>query len=181
MDLRVKKTERAIRRAFYELAQKKPIEKITVKELAELAEINKTTFYSHYDTIYDLLETLEQEVIDLVIDHLDRVQILFDDPKTFVHGLYQTLTDFHADQIRLSSSNQNFLARLTQSIIARVSREGINPDDFSHIATLLQFLISGLLGVQKSSHAGTSEEDLDYLAAFVEGGIRALPPVLKSN
>ena len=48
MDLRVKKTERAIRKAFYELMLEKPIPKITVKELAERAEINKTTFYAHY-------------------------------------------------------------------------------------------------------------------------------------
>ena len=44
MDLRVKKTERAIRRAFYELMLEKPIPKITVKELAERAEIKSGTY-----------------------------------------------------------------------------------------------------------------------------------------
>ena len=44
MDLRIKKTKRAIRRAFAELIKEKPMEKITVKEIAERAEINKTTF-----------------------------------------------------------------------------------------------------------------------------------------
>lgn len=175
MDLRIKKTERAIRRAFYELVQTKPIEKITVKELSERAEINKTTFYSHYESIYDLLKTLEQEVLDLVIEHLDSIQILFDNPRTFVYNLYQTFCEFHADRIRLNSSNQNFSTRLIQAIISKVCTEGIHPDDYSHIGTLLQFLISGLLGVQKSCQPNIPEKNLEYLAAFVEGGVRALP------
>ena len=45
MDLRVKKTRRSIINAFLMLRANKPLEKITVKELAELAMINKATFY----------------------------------------------------------------------------------------------------------------------------------------
>lgn len=43
-DLRVLKTEKLIRSALHELAQEKPISRITVKELVKRAEINKTTF-----------------------------------------------------------------------------------------------------------------------------------------
>ena len=41
MDIRIEKTERAIRNAFLELRAAKPLEKITVKELCSLACINK--------------------------------------------------------------------------------------------------------------------------------------------
>ena len=47
-DLRYIKTEQAIRKTFHELLQEKDISRITVKELTERAEINKTTFYAHY-------------------------------------------------------------------------------------------------------------------------------------
>ena len=40
MDLRTEKTRRSIINAFLELRAKKPLEKITVKELSEKAEIN---------------------------------------------------------------------------------------------------------------------------------------------
>ena len=43
MDIRIEKTERAIRNAFLELRAAKPLEKITVKELCSLACINKST------------------------------------------------------------------------------------------------------------------------------------------
>lgn len=54
MDKRKEKTKRAIKSAFMELRIKKSLEKITVKELRELAYINKSTFYSHYEDIYAL-------------------------------------------------------------------------------------------------------------------------------
>ena len=62
MDLRVKKTERSIQQAFLDLRRQKPLEKITVKELCQRADIHKSTFYSHYDSIGDLMEELEQEI-----------------------------------------------------------------------------------------------------------------------
>lgn len=41
MDLRIEKTEKAIKNAFIELRARKPLEKITVKELCAEACINK--------------------------------------------------------------------------------------------------------------------------------------------
>ena len=90
MDLRVKKTKKAIRRAFFELIRQKPVEKITVRELSELAEINKTTFYAHYDTIYDLVDQLEQEMIETIVERMGAAQELITDPAAFVHALPDT-------------------------------------------------------------------------------------------
>ena len=47
MDIRIEKTEKAIKNAFLELRAKKPLEKITVKELCARACINKYRFYSN--------------------------------------------------------------------------------------------------------------------------------------
>ena len=44
-------------------AEERDIGRITVKELTEKAEINKTTFYAHYETLPDLVNTLEAENI----------------------------------------------------------------------------------------------------------------------
>ena len=68
MDLRIKKTEQAVKNAFIELRAKKPLEKITVKELCSLALINKSTFYSHYEDIYALSEAMEQETVASIIE-----------------------------------------------------------------------------------------------------------------
>jgi AcrR family transcriptional regulator len=68
MDLREKKTKRAIRDAFLQIRSRKPLERITIKELAETAEISKATFYLHYRDIYDLSQQLQNEVIQDVLN-----------------------------------------------------------------------------------------------------------------
>ena len=62
MDLRTKKTRQSIFNAFLELRARCPLEKITVKELCAKAVIHKSTFYAHYQDLYDLADTLETEV-----------------------------------------------------------------------------------------------------------------------
>ena len=63
-DLRVRKTKEAIRRSFEDMICEMDYEKITVKELTDRAMINRKTFYLHYETLDDLLEELQQEIVD---------------------------------------------------------------------------------------------------------------------
>ena len=63
MDLRIQKTRRNIFNAFIELREKFPLERITVKELCERAQISKQTFYLHYHDMYDLSEQIEASMI----------------------------------------------------------------------------------------------------------------------
>ena len=62
-DLRVRRTKEAIRRVFEEMICEMDYEEITVKELADRAMINRKTFYLHYDTMDDLLEELQDEIV----------------------------------------------------------------------------------------------------------------------
>ena len=61
-DIRVKRTKKLIRQGLVELAATKRINKITVKELTDYIEINRGTFYLHYKDVYDLVESLENEL-----------------------------------------------------------------------------------------------------------------------
>ena len=87
MDLRVEKTKRSIINAFLKLRSQKPLEKITVKELASLAEINKATFYLHYHDIYDLSETLEREVVQSTLNSIQHPEAIFRNNRSFVREL----------------------------------------------------------------------------------------------
>jgi AcrR family transcriptional regulator len=60
-DRRVKYTKRVIKDTLIELLQRKPIEKITVKELCESADVNRSTFYAHFADPSDVLRRIEQE------------------------------------------------------------------------------------------------------------------------
>lgn len=87
MDLRIEKTKCAIRNAFLQLRSKKPLEKITVKELSTLANINKATFYLHYHDIYDLSESLERDVVQSCLDGIEHPENIFTDNRSFIKEL----------------------------------------------------------------------------------------------
>ena len=63
---KVKYTKMVIRESLFELLETKPLKQITVKSLCERADINRGTFYSHYTDIYDLVEKLEEEIIEIM-------------------------------------------------------------------------------------------------------------------
>ncbi|MBR4328779.1 MAG: TetR/AcrR family transcriptional regulator [Candidatus Riflebacteria bacterium] len=60
-DLRIQKTKNAIKQNLKQMICEMPYEKITVKELAKRAQINRNTFYLHYDIIDDVLLELQIE------------------------------------------------------------------------------------------------------------------------
>jgi len=66
MDARIRYTKRVVCDTFINLLRTKPIEKITVKEICDISEINRATFYKYYDNPYDLLEKIETETMDFL-------------------------------------------------------------------------------------------------------------------
>lgn len=63
LDRRTAYTRMVIRDSLYELLKTKHLPEITVKELCELADINRATFYRNYLDIYDLFEKIEAELV----------------------------------------------------------------------------------------------------------------------
>lgn len=63
-DLRIRRTKKNIAEAFLNLLEAKPFEKIRVNDITAAAMINRSTFYLHYRDKYDLMESLQNEVIE---------------------------------------------------------------------------------------------------------------------
>ncbi len=63
VDRRKKYTRMVLREALMDLLKEKTITAVTVKEICELADINRSTFYSHYFDQYDLLSKISEEVV----------------------------------------------------------------------------------------------------------------------
>jgi len=67
-DRRVIYTKRVIRDSFLELLSEKPVEKISVTEICNNADINRGTFYAHYSDPYDLKQKLTEEIVGIITD-----------------------------------------------------------------------------------------------------------------
>lgn len=83
-DLRVIKTKKAIKDAFIQLLENKPIQKITVTELSKQALINKGTFYLHYNDIYDLYREVLSDFINFFVETIDFWDEFYDYPEAFI-------------------------------------------------------------------------------------------------
>lgn len=64
VDTRVQYTKSRLREALLSLLQEKSIDRITIKELCDRAELNRSTFYLHYDSPHALLTELEQKFLE---------------------------------------------------------------------------------------------------------------------
>ena len=110
MDLRRKKTIRAIKNAYLQLRSKKDLEKITVTELTNAAEISKATFYLHYHDIYELAEELEQEVLKDVINSIPETENMLRDTSSFTEELVKCIhSQINLISLVFSGSRSNIL------------------------------------------------------------------------
>ena len=182
-DLRVSKTLRAIHAAFLELMVKKPVQKITVTELAQRAEISKGTFYLHYADIFDLYRRLVHDTVDKIAKSFDPYPELFTDPEAFVRTflfsqvepLREGLTP--GEYALLLEKNSQHCSDYPQCFIdafkAQIYRVGkLVPCEENDIK--LEFLLTGMLSVvvryrpQARGDAEQREFVIRFLTAVVK-------------
>ena len=67
---RTRLTKTLLKNSLIELMRDKSINKITIKELCEHAELNRSTFYLHYPDQFALLDDIETEIINQTNNYL---------------------------------------------------------------------------------------------------------------
>lgn len=67
---RVKITKNMLKASFIQLLEHKEISRITIKEICEVADINRSTFYAHYTDQYDLMRKIQDELVENVEAYL---------------------------------------------------------------------------------------------------------------
>lgn len=80
-DPRAVRTRMAFEEAFKDLLQTKPLQKITVTEIAQNAGFARHTFYNHYETKEDILDTLIDSVLDSFFSGLEKWDFYQADPE----------------------------------------------------------------------------------------------------
>ncbi|MBQ6421135.1 MAG: TetR/AcrR family transcriptional regulator [Clostridia bacterium] len=90
-DRRIRKTKQNIRNALFRILEKKSIDKITVAEIVQEADINRSTFYFYYEDIYDLFRQTETEVFETFVRDIVATDFAFSDKKDFVTYLTKYL------------------------------------------------------------------------------------------
>lgn len=90
-DRRVRRTRKQLEESLIKLLKTKNIQQITVKELAETADITRATFYQHYRDPYDMLKTMQDEIIEHIQEIINVTT--GGDAKNFFLQLFEYLSD----------------------------------------------------------------------------------------
>ena len=93
LDRRVRKTRTQLRKCLSILLETKKIQNITVKELAQMADINRGTFYLHYKDVYDLMEHIQADLLNEFEDILTKIAPDTDNLVPFIEALFVFIYD----------------------------------------------------------------------------------------
>lgn len=145
MDLRERKTLASIKQAFLALRAQKSLERITVRELTERAQIGKATFYLHYHSVYDLSESLQREAVDEIVSAIAEPESYLTAPDRVTRQLFAEFRK-RADLVDVLFSGEQ-AAVLAQSIEVAL-RERIGEAfpgllDDVRTSALLTFMVQG--------------------------------------
>ncbi|MCI9124862.1 MAG: TetR/AcrR family transcriptional regulator [Eubacterium sp.] len=176
MDLRIEKTEKAIKNAFIELRSQKPLEKITVRELCTLACINKSTFYAHYADIYALSAALESETVASVLKDVAYAQpYSAENPEAFTKALCLSfLSHSSLIQILFSGKEQGCLASKLEAEIKKTIYQTYPAyQNDAEKKILLSYCIQGAF------HAYLNNQEIDaaVLLRVIETIVKTLKPL----
>lgn len=152
-DRRVKYTKMILKESFINLLEKKNISKITVKEICENADINRTTFYNHYSDQYDLMRKLENELIENIGAYLAK----YTQNKTDIDlvEMLEKIFEYIKENAKLcrillsEEGNLNFQKRIIMLVydenITTLVDENISlKEDMDYI---FSFIITGCIGI----------------------------------
>ena len=122
-----RRTRSAIREALTEMLALKPVGKITVQELIDRANICRTTFYAHYEDIYDLLSEVENDILSEIregLEGLDQAPIRVEEQYPAIEAVVEVYARRESIIRLLNGPNGDpgFDARL-QDIIYSVTRQ----------------------------------------------------------
>ena len=177
VDRRVRKTKRQLRLALTKLLQEKPIKDITVREIADMVDINRGTFYLHYKDVYDMLEQVEAEMFEEFNQILNAQPSIVnaENPYPILNDIFHFFINYSDMAIALLGPNGDhaFVNRLKaivkdkcfQEITA--AYEGAHSERFEYF---YEFIVYGCIGLfQRWLETGMKEppEEMARLAQLI--------------
>ena len=170
---RVRKTKRAIRNAFAALLAEKDVNQITVKDIADRADINRKTFYNHYRGVYQVMDEIENSIVDDFDLMLREASGSIDlrNPAMIYEKLTQLLQkdiDFYGNLLCMNGNNSlrdKLFSRLKAH--ALVSMQARLPIAQQELELGIHFTFSGLMSVYQHWFQSDRTLSLDELTKTV--------------
>ena len=120
MDPRYERTEKNLIDVCLELGRKRPIRSLSVKEVAQKAQINRITFYSHYSSMDELADHIEDLAIEEWLAYISPVSDYLYDTEAFIRRSLKFTEESHfgnCQMARTSDYNNRAYEALSTKIL----------------------------------------------------------------
>ena len=141
-DRRTRRTRQALYHGLIQLLEDKPVAEISVKELCQVCDLNRSTFYLHYASVQELLEAMEQEILEGLNEVLDKFDAAFMQSPDPVSEFCQVILSRRSDP--------DFIDQVKAVVRSRCLNQWAQLLDRGQDARaeyFLSFVLSGSLGV----------------------------------
>lgn len=155
VDRRVIKTRRQLKKGLAALMKEKSVNQITVKELVEEVDINRSTFYLHFKDIQDLLREIEESMEAQIKRAIEEHPIVSGNENAFyfIEDMFHVLDEEREISKALIGPNgdMGFIHRIEQIIKenSRGTLEKMFPGKKEDLKYFYAFCLSGCLGLVK--------------------------------
>ncbi len=170
-----RKTNKVIKEAFAELMQeKKELNNITVTELVKRAEITRSAFYTHFDSIYDIAQEIQNETLALLMTNIDAIQTL-NDFDYYLDIIFNYLHENEKIYSMLLSSNDPMLFsnKLSKAINKHIS-ELLKSTNNDNLILKITFYTDGCMNLIIKHFRKEINNSLDDLNSFMKELFRNL-------
>lgn len=178
---RARLTKLLMKQAYLRLMHEKQPSKITVKDICADAEVNRSTFYLHYEQPNDLLIELEDEAIEQVSDSLRSIGGSFENPvdaRRYLLGFlrYVQRNDELFRTLLAENSDPHFRRKLFDFAMVMAESSFDIPMEAERKKAVYRFIISGSIDLLaewiRTDYALPEQAECELLYNLCEGCIR---------
>lgn len=181
------RSRRYIREAFLALLKEKQLERITVTDVVNRADINRSTFYAHYADVKALVEEIQKEFVEnsvSMIKNADFMEML-QDPLPFVRKWIEIANEnrelytFFGKAAIATSHVEQFKLLLVEKAInlPQIPEDIRNQKNFE---IRVNFFVGGVINVYQQYLVGNLDATTDEIVADIAELIKeSAPAILK--
>ncbi len=168
------RSKRLIRQAFLELLQEKDLEKITVTDIITRADINRGTFYAHYQDTRAVIEQIENEIIVKMVEFLGEFnhKNFFQNPLPLLLKVSRYIEE-DIDFYRILINSRGaipFLEKLKNIFVEYMKTDSDIPETVKHspdFTVSIHFFAGGVINLYQVWFRGETNYSLNEIALIV--------------
>ena len=171
-------TKENLLNAFWSLYQKKNIDKITIREITQLASYNRGTFYDYFTDIYDVLDQIQDSLLDYTRVAIEKYRSDGFDKEIikYISNIFFVQREYFSVFLG-ENRDPNFPGKM-KKIVRPIFYEvwGL-PENSEEAACIFEFMISAVIGVlsywYKDEKHMSYEKFLSMIKSMIANGVFA--------